>query len=64
MKLAGLTTITLGMLVGFLVICGCASGRFGGMLPIGTLIGFGIPAAFLLYEHRRKMSALLDDSRP
>ena len=64
MKLAGLTIITLGMLVGFLVICGCASGRFGSTLPIGTLIGFGLPAAFLLREHRRKMSALLDDSRP
>jgi hypothetical protein len=64
MKLAGLTIITVGMILAFMVICGCASNSLGMSLPLGTLIGFGIPAAFLLYEHRRKMSALLDDSRP
>ena len=61
MKLAGLTIITLGMVLGFLVICGCASNSLGLSLPIGTLIGFGLPAAFLLYEHRRKMSVRLSE---
>jgi hypothetical protein len=58
-KLAGLTIITLGMVLGFLVICGCASNSLGLSLPMGTLVGFGLPAAFLLWAHRRKMSALL-----
>jgi hypothetical protein len=64
MKRAGLTIITLGMVLAFLVICGCASSRLELTLPIGTLIGFGLPAAFLLWAHRRKMSILLDGSTP
>jgi hypothetical protein len=59
MKKLNPTVITLTLLLTFLAVCASANGWIGLPLPAVVLVGLGAHAAYLLWEHRAKMSAIL-----
>ncbi len=59
MRAWGFAMITVGMLFSLVLVCGSLSGCLQIPLPAAVLIALGLPDAYLLWAHRRKMSALL-----